>query len=108
MDKIYSRTRIKLPKIKGFRFQEKNLKPKRIGKVCIVLLVAIITAFLIIHELNPVFDAICTERSKAIATEIINVESSKVFKDIEYEDLVDIIVDSARKYKNAKSKYSFN
>lgn len=93
MDKIYSRARIKLPKINGFRFKEGNLKPKRVGRVCAVFLIAIIIAFLVIHELNPIFNAICTEKSKAIATEIINVESSKVFTDIDYEDLVDIVED---------------
>lgn len=98
MDKIYSRKRIKIPKIGGFRFQGNNPKTKRIMKISGVIIVAILTAVPIIRALNPMFNTMCLERAKGIATDILNVESSKILKDVDYEDLVSIIKDDSRKY----------
>lgn len=97
-DKIYSRKRIKIFKIEGSKVAKNDIKQKRLKRVLIVCITAIITAFIIIHQLNPVFNAICSERAKALATEIINLEASTVFKDISYEDLVNIVKDDERKY----------
>lgn len=97
-DKIYSRKRIKIFKIVGSKVAKNDIKQKRLKRVLIVCITAIITAFIIIHQLNPVFNAICSERAKALATEIINLEASTVFKDISYEDLVNIVKDDERKY----------
>lgn len=96
MDKIYSRKRFKIFHTSDFKTEGKDIKHKRIKKTIIILIVAMITAFLVIHELNPVFDSICREKAKAISTEIINLESSKVFDGIEYDDLVDVVKDSSR------------
>lgn len=106
MDKIYSRKRIKIPKVEGFRFQEKNPKTKKTIKISMMMLVAILTALLIIHALNPMFNTMCLTKAKGIATDILNVESSKVLKDIDYEELVSISRDSNRTNYNAKDKYS--
>lgn len=103
MDKIYSRKRLKLPKLKGFKYEEKGYKHKKNIKICFAILIAIITAFALISKINPVFNAICTEKAKALATEIINVQSSNAFKELKYEDLVDIVKDQEREYQYAKN-----
>lgn len=106
MDKIYSRKRIKIPNVEGFQFNKKNPKTKKAIKIIIVIIVAILTAFAIIRALNPMFNTMCLEKAKGMATDILNEESSKVLKDVDYEELVSIIKDSNRKYFNAKDKYS--
>ncbi len=96
MDKIYSRAKIKIPQIKGFKYQDTGLKHKKLKKICAIFIIAMLTAIAVINKVNPVFDAICTEKAKALATEIINVQSSDAFKDLQYEDLVDIVKDVER------------
>ena len=106
MDKIYSRKRIKIPNVEGFRFQERSPKEKRVLKISLIMIVAILTAFLIIHGLNPMFNTMCLTKARGIATDILNVESSKLLKDVDYEELVSILKDSNRSNFNAKVKYS--
>ena len=101
MDKIYSRKRIRLPKVEVFKYKEKEIRYKRVVKICGILIITLSTAFAIINQLTPAFDAICTEKAKALATEIINAQSSNIFKGLQYEDLVDIVKDTERQYYNA-------
>lgn len=101
MDKIFSRKRIKIPKIKCFRYIEKN-KNTKLTKTSLIIMVAVLTEVLIIRALNPMFNTMCLEKAKGIATDILNVESSKVLKDVDYEDLVSILRDSNRTDYNAK------
>lgn len=103
MDKIYSRKRIKIPKVEGFRFKGKNPKTKKTAKISLIILVAILTALLVIHTLNPVFNTLCLEKAKGIATEILNTESSKVLKDVDYGELVSILRDSNRANNDVKN-----
>lgn len=103
MDKIYSRKRIKIPKVEGFRFQRENPKTKKNVKLTLIIIVAILTAFLVIRFLNPVFNTLCLEKAKGIATEILNTESSKILKDVDYGELVSILRDSNRTNNNVKN-----
>lgn len=45
------------------------------------------------------FNALCKEKASRIATEILNLESSKVLKDVKYEELVNIVRDSDNNIK---------
>lgn len=105
MDKIYSRRRIKIQKVEGLRFREKSLKTKFI-ETSIVMLVAILTAFFIIRALNPMFNTMCLTKARGMATDILNIESSKVLKDVDYEELVSIARNKNRSNYNVKGKYS--
>lgn len=100
--KIYSRKRIKLYKPLENKHTGNVIKTQRIKKIIIACIIATITASIIINQLNPVFNAVCTERAKALATEIINVESNMEFDNIKYDDLVDVVKDKERKYKHVK------
>lgn len=102
MDRIYSRNRIKIPKIKGFDFQKPNPKNKKVVKVMIIFIIAFTTTIFMITRINPMFNTVCTQKAKAIATDIINTESSKVLKDINYEDLVKVEKDEQQNIKLLK------
>lgn len=102
MDRIYSRNRIKIPKITGFDFQRPNPKNKKVVKVMIIFIIAFTTMVLIVSRINPMFNTICKERAKAIATDIINTESSKILKDVNYEDLVKVEKDEQQNIKLLK------
>lgn len=99
MDKIYSRNRIKVSKIKDLGFRNLN---KNVIKVMIIFIIAFITMTAIIQRINPMFNTVCKEKAKAIATEIVNKHASKILKGINYEDLVKIEKDEAQNIKLLK------
>ncbi len=99
MDKIYSRIRIKFPIYKKITLKKGEVKAKKIKKLVLIIFIGILTSYFIIKTINPMFNSICKDKAKAIATEIINVESNKVFKDINYDDLVGIVKDNSSNIK---------
>lgn len=98
MDHIYLRKRIRLPDGKKFR-RKTGKEPKNIFIIICIISVAIGTASYILNAINPIFNTLCKEKAMGIATDIINSESSKILKDINYEDLVSITKDSDGKIK---------
>ena len=94
MEKIYSRKRIKLPTVNGGIAGKNNTKFNKVKNIFFILFIAYLTAFLLINNINPVFNGICKEKARAIATEILNVESSKILRNVDYEDLVSVIKDN--------------
>ena len=88
MHKIYSRTRIRVPKID---FGKNDLKYKRkIVKISLILFVAFTVVSIVIKAVNPVFDTLCKDEAKSIATIISNEEATNVMKNYSYEDLFTI------------------
>lgn len=87
--KIYSRNRLKiLKKRKKYKnFRKRNYKVISLfGILCIA-----ITIYLIIYKsINPIFDTICADEAKSIATKITNEESSKAMDGYTYNDLFKI------------------
>lgn len=102
MDSIYSRKRLKLPKIVGFGTNNRNTNNNKLIKVMAIFVIAFITIRLSIDGLSPMFNTICLEKTKEISTNIINVESSKILKDVNYEDYVSIEKDSLGNIKLLK------
>lgn len=79
MEKIYSRKRIKIPKINIFQ--------------CIILILVIIVVISIVSFIlaaYPIFEASCKNRASSIAINVSSEEVNKVMRDYEYEDLVEI------------------
>lgn len=79
MEKIYSRKRIKIPKINIFQ--------------CIILILVIIVVISIVSFIlaaYPIFEASCKNRASSIAINVSSEEVNKVMRDYEYEDLIDI------------------
>lgn len=88
MDSIYSRKRIKIPKVKGFYTNNKNAK--KFFSIFIIILITIITFYSIFKSLNPIFESLCLEKVREIGTNIINNASNKVLDNIDYKDIVSI------------------
>lgn len=88
MDSIYSRKRIKIPKVKGFYTNNKNAK--KFFSIFIIILISIITFYSIFKSLNPIFESLCLEKVREIGTNIINNASNKVLDNIDYKDIVSI------------------
>ena len=91
MDKIFSRKRLSINRLHDIKRDKKSIR-----KIAIIIILGLLTALLIIHEFNPVFNKLCRQKASAISTEVINLESSKVFDKIDYEDLVNVIKDDNR------------
>lgn len=96
MDKIYSRKRICMPKIvlpSPNPNKKLSSKGKKIMAVSVVCIIAIITANTVVHAITPIYEGLCRDRAKSVATIISNSEATNVMKDYEYEDIISIYKD---------------
>ena len=95
--KIYSRPRIRIPKIrlnKKRNMHIENKNKEKIAKIFFILIIAITTVKLILDSVMPVFDSLCEEKAKSIATIISNEQSTEVMKDHTYDELFTIEKDN--------------
>ena len=88
MDTIYSRKRIKIPKIKGFYTDNKNAK--KFFSILVILLISSLTFYNLFKSLNPIFESLCLEKARLIGTNIINEASNVALDDIDYKDILKI------------------
>lgn len=109
MDKIYSRRRIHLPKCltipkkiysnvpnNYFALRSKNNKVKKVTKVSIIIIIAILTAKLIIASISPILDKQCMNMAKVIATKISNEQTSYAISKYRYNDICSVTKDANR------------
>lgn len=82
MHKIYSRPRLKIPKVT-------NKKMKMI-KIFLVLTIAFCTVKIVLDAVLPIFDTLCENKAKAIATVISNEQATNVMKEHSYDELFSI------------------
>ena len=104
MHKIYSRPRIIIPR--GLhnskkKFQDKKNKKKL--KVLIILIIAFSTAKLILDSILPIFDTLCENKAKSIATIISNEQATAVMKRYTYNDMFIIEKDTNNKITMIRS-----
>lgn len=88
MDSIYSRKRIKIPKIQGFYTNNKNAK--KFFSIFIVILIATITFYSLFKSINPIFEGLCIERARQIGTYIMNNASNMILDNTDYKNIVSI------------------
>ncbi|MDO5555385.1 MAG: sporulation protein YunB [Clostridia bacterium] len=88
MDSIYSRKRIKIPKIKGFYKNNKNAK--KFFSIFVIVLISTITFYSFFKSLNPIFDNLCLEKVRRIGTYTMNDASNKILDNINYNDIIKI------------------
>ncbi len=89
--KIYSRPRIKFPKIFFANGGDKSLKRKqKITKIFIIMVIAFSTVKIVLDAISPIFNALCEDKAKSIATIISNNEATNVMKDHTYDELFTI------------------
>ena len=93
--KIYSRPRIRIPKLFFSNNGDKNLKRKqKIAKIFIIMVIAFSTVIIVLDAISPIFDALCEDKAKSIATIISNNEATNVMKDHTYDELFTIEKDN--------------
>ena len=93
--KIYSRPRIKLPKVFFSSGGDKNLKRKqKIAKIFIIIVIAFSTVKIVLDAILPIFDTLCQDKAKSIATIISNNEATNVMKEHTYDELFSIEKDN--------------
>lgn len=85
MDVIYSRKRIRIPKVKGF-YTNKNAK--KIFSIFVILVIMMLTFYSLFRSLNPIFENIVLEKAREIGTIIINESSNTVLKNANYKNIV--------------------
>lgn len=91
-EKIFSRTRIKLPNIKFIKLKE-NKKVGKLLTIIAILLIAIIVVKTVINAITPIIDERCKGMAKAIATKVSNEQATKVMADYKYEDFCNVVKD---------------
>ena len=93
--KIYSRPRIKIPQFFSSNNNNKNQKRKqKIAKIFIIIIIAFSTFKIVLDAISPIFDALCEDKAKSIATVISNNEATNVMKDHTYDELFTIEKDN--------------
>ena len=91
-NKIYSRNRIRLPKF-IFEIDVKNKDNKKIEKlwkIFLILFIAFSVVKVVLDSVNPIFDTLCEDEAKSLATIISNEQATKVMEKYQYEDLFSI------------------
>lgn len=95
MHKIYSRPRIRIPKIIiHSRKKMQSEKAKKMSTLFIILVIAFATMKLILDAVLPIFDTLCENRAKSIATMVSNEQATNVMKQHTYDELFSIDKDN--------------
>ena len=95
MNKIYSRPRIKIPRIVIQGGTKLNSpKGKKTIKIFLVLVIAFSIVKLVLDAVYPIFDTLCESKAKSIATIISNEQATNVMKRYSYDDMFILEKDS--------------
>lgn len=96
MSKIYSRPRIRIPKIILTNKRDRLNKEKsaKMARIVIILIIAFSTFKIILDAVYPIFDTLCENRAKSIATMISNEEATNVMKEHTYDEMFTVEKDS--------------
>lgn len=94
MDKIYSRPRIRIPKLNNQNSRISNKKKKKIIKIIIIIFIAIFTMKIILDSVLPIFDTLCQDKAKSIATIVSNEQATAVMTEHSYDELFTIEKDN--------------
>lgn len=105
MSKIYSRPRIKIPiiKVNNVRGEVDWSATRKLVKITIILFIAFSTMKIILDAVYPIFDTLCENRAKSIATIISNEETTKVMKEHTYDEMFSVEKDSSDNITMVKS-----
>lgn len=87
MSLIYSRPRLHIPKMIVVNHQD-NKNNKKKFRIIGVMGVIMIIITIMIKSIMPIFNSICLEKARSIATLITNEETTKVLQNYEYFDFI--------------------
>lgn len=110
MSKIYSRPRIRIPKIFLSNIEDKNFRKKqKIAKIFIIMVIAFSTVKIVLDAILPIFDTLCKDKAKSIATIISNEQATNVMREHSYDELFTIEKDNEGNITMIKSNvFSIN
>lgn len=110
MSKIYSRPRIRIPKIFLSTSRDKNFRRKqKITKIFIIMIIAFSTVKIVLDAILPIFDTLCKDKAKSIATIISNEQATVVMREHTYDELFTIDKDNNGNITMIKSNvYAIN
>lgn len=91
--KIYSRRRFKIFGFKNRGSGKKNIDEYKI-KITIIIIIFIILTFVAYKSFNPIFETLCKDKAKEIATKVTNEKSTEVMTKYEYDELFKIEKDT--------------
>lgn len=95
MYKIYSRNKIKIPNIiTSIGKRMKTKKGKKTVTILIILIIAFSTLKLVLDAVMPIFETLCEDKAKSIATIISNEEATNVMSEHTYDELFTIEKDN--------------
>ncbi len=95
MHKIYSRPRIRIPQIiVQSKRKMHSEKAKKMTTLLVILIIAFATVKLILDAVLPIFDTLCENRAKSIATMVSNEQATNVMKQHTYDELFTIEKDN--------------
>lgn len=95
MYKIYSRPRIRIPKIiLKRRKMIKNTKAKKMTTLLVILIIAFSTTTIILKSVLPIFDTMCENRAESIATVVSNEQATIVMREHSYDEIYTIEKDN--------------
>ena len=103
MHKIYSRPRIRIPKVLINGEGLNNHKNKKITKIIIILIIAFSTVKIVLDAVYPIFDTLCEAKAKSIATIVSNEQATNVMKEHSYDELFTLEKDNNNNITMVKS-----
>lgn len=104
MYKIYSRPRIKIPRVSINRGSKVyNQKNKKVLKIFLILIIAFSTVKLMLDAVYPIFDTLCETKAKSIATMVSNEQATNVMREHSYDELFTVEKDSNNNITMIKS-----
>lgn len=95
MSKIYSRPRLKIPKIIIGRKYNRKIKPKKKMIILIIIIISIITLKLVLNSVIPIFDELCENKAISLATRVSNSKATELMKNYTYDELFSIEKDES-------------
>ena len=103
MHKIYSRPRIRIPKVLINGEVLNNHKNKKIAKIIIIFIIAFSTVKIVLDAVYPIFDTLCEAKAKSIATIVSNEQATNVMKEHSYDELFTLEKDNNNNITMVKS-----
>lgn len=91
-EKIYTRSRIRLPHFK-LKDPKQYENQRKLIQILLALTIAFLVAYFSLKAIEPIMEVQCTTMAKSIATKISNNEATRVMANYSYDDLVNVVKD---------------
>lgn len=88
MDLLYSRPRLKIPRLCVFKSNRKNKNEKKIEKLIFILILIVLSMICLIKAVEPIFNELCKDKAKSIATIICNSKTTECMQGYNYSDFI--------------------